>query len=321
MFVSGCLGGSEDGDGKGSIITYFDYGVYPTDISWKPDGSYALICGQAGSLYRTDGETIEDISHLTDRSTHIESVIWHPIREEALLLSQYGSAIYDGGEVRGIPDLRVQNGEWNPSGEYAILVRSNYAVKYLDEDNFTNVELDLLQDDFFRPSINIALKEVAFKPDGSEALVSDYNGYVFNYANDRLVEISNEITNGTWYYDIQWDPSGSEALLVGRDARCVHYTDGTFTDRSDYFKRFWSIMDEKPSLESAVWDPVNERFLVLSDWRKLVSFKDGKFRDISDQIGTGSGRCRKMVWKPGSETALILIMHQSDLTFEIYTFK
>ncbi len=316
--INGCVENNEDDER--SISFNYEYGHYPTDIEWKPDGEYALICGGFGTLYKTDGKTIENITYLTDGSTHIDEIIWHPTKDEALLLSLYGTWVYNGETVSKIPNFVAQHGAWHPSGEYAILMNGNIVTKYYNEDHYEQVDLDILRDDYERPKMRITFKQIAWKPDGSEALLSDYNGYVFKYSGEKAIEISNNITNGTWYYDICWNPDGSEALLVGKDGRCIRYQNGFFADLSDYFEIF-ETMNGIPSLLSITWDPINDQYLIISEWRNLVSYKDGQFTDLSDDLNGMSGRCKKIIWRPGGDEALILVVQQGDLIFKVVCYN
>ena len=168
--------------------------------------------------------------------------------------------------------------------------------------------------------MRITFKQIGLKPDGAEALLSDYNGYVFKYSGEKAIEISNNITNGTWYYDICWNPDGSEALLVGKDGRCIRYQNGFFADLSDYFEIF-ETMNGIPSLLSITWDTINDQYLIISEWRNLVSYKDGQFTDLSDDLNVMSGRCKKIIWRPGGDEALILVVQQGDLIFKVVCYN
>jgi len=63
--------------------------------AWKPDGSYALICGYGGTLLKYDGSAVSTIT--TGTSSILWDVAWKPDGTYALTCGDSGTVLkYDG---------------------------------------------------------------------------------------------------------------------------------------------------------------------------------------------------------------------------------
>ena len=83
-----------------NIILIIVYNDQPTSsgahsdlngIAWKPDGSYALIVGDYGTILIFDGSNFEEISSHTNYN--LLDVEWKPDGSYALIVGEYGAIL------------------------------------------------------------------------------------------------------------------------------------------------------------------------------------------------------------------------------------
>jgi len=60
--------------------------------AWRPDGGYALICGEAGALFRFDGRTIEAVASNT--RDNLVGPFWRPDGSSAIILRGPDERVY-----------------------------------------------------------------------------------------------------------------------------------------------------------------------------------------------------------------------------------
>ena len=95
-------------------------------ISWKPDGSYALISGDSAVLLKYDGTSLTSIPTGVSTGLNFWTVSWKPDGSYALIGGSSGLLLkYNGVSVTAISDPNTQTLYaigWNPTGNYALLV-------------------------------------------------------------------------------------------------------------------------------------------------------------------------------------------------------
>jgi len=214
------------------IITNFQ------DISWRPDGSYALIVGDDNTVYKY--EVTLGVTTFTQLLTGVgfnydwTVVSWKPDGSYALIAS-WGHIIKFN--PLGIP-LVNQFTEisssvwatndicWKPDGSYALIGGYKQPIRKYDGTTFTNVDANTY--DAFG---------IDWKPGGSYALVvtlfNSTNSF-YKYDGTTMIGLGN--AGYPYYpyisYDVAWRPNGGEALIVGYNyngATVIKFDGTTFT--------------------------------------------------------------------------------------------
>lgn len=188
------------------------------DLSWKPDGRYALIVGENGSAYKYDGITLTNISNKTGTNDIFFSIDWHPNGQLALIIGYNSDTkihrLYKYNETAGFNPIDLPNSswrlndlDWKPDGSYALIVgrvgEHGLILKY-DPNGIW-----ILNHSFF-PS----LTTVSWNPNGSEALILGRKSYIIKY-NGMDLKLIYRKSDWAEYNDIAWKPDGSCALIVG----------------------------------------------------------------------------------------------------------
>ncbi len=188
------------------------------DLSWKPDGSYALIVGENGSAFIYDGITLIDISNKTGTNDNFISIAWHPTGNLALIIG-YNSytkiyRLYKYNETAGFTPIDLPNSswrlsdlDWKPDGSYALIVGrvGEYGLILKYDPN----GIWVLNHSFYP-----LLIAVSWNPNGSEALIVGRKCYILKY-NGMDLKLIYRKSDWAEYYDIAWKPDGSCALIVG----------------------------------------------------------------------------------------------------------
>src|SRR5207247_8441565 len=95
------------------------------------DGSYALIGGSGGALFRYDGTTVTPVSN--PYTAYYRAISWNPSGTQAVLVGYFGGIyIYQSnGQVTQLTsptsnDLSAV--AWNPNGSYALIAGSGGTI-------------------------------------------------------------------------------------------------------------------------------------------------------------------------------------------------
>src|SRR5438132_4359826 len=104
-------------------------------VSWKPDGSYALISGDSAVLLKYDGTQLTSIPTGVSTSYNFWTVYWKPDGSYALIGGTSGLLLkYNGVSVTTISypnTVTIFAIGWNPTGSYALIVgKSGTALNY-----------------------------------------------------------------------------------------------------------------------------------------------------------------------------------------------
>ncbi|MDI6916367.1 MAG: PKD domain-containing protein [Thermoplasmatales archaeon] len=199
-----------------------------TDAAWKPDGSYALITGTNGTVWKYDGENFFVLD--SGVSEPLWSIEWKPNGEYALIVG-YGTILkYDGNDFitfENVPQAQLWEIAWRPDGSYALITSTfNRIVKFNGDD------FEILTTDYN----NYSWQHLTWDSDGNCAFVTGQHNYIngahqiiikYDGENFTLVEgpISNFISGILWnphwnnysYYfegTRSWKPDGEYLLIV-----------------------------------------------------------------------------------------------------------
>jgi hypothetical protein len=136
--------------------------------AWLPDGSAALLIGNAGSALLFDGNGLDGLS--TGSRQNLRGAAWSPDGSMALLVGNRGAVLaLEGEEFRELTPMTSENLRrvaWHPSGEYALVIgNAGTVLRYERQAG----ELAALPGDRAH-----TLRSIAFRPDGAYALVGAY---------------------------------------------------------------------------------------------------------------------------------------------------
>lgn len=192
-------------------------------VAWKPDGSYALIVGDQGVVYRYDGTTLTRFSSTVIGKTNLNTVAWKPDGSYALIGGQNGFIFqYNGTAVTNTADPTTKNVfsiSWNPNGNSALIVGDGgTALMYTLPSKIT----------VLHSGTGAPLFADSWNPSGAYALAGGGNGVVlsFNGTAFKTLSTTGLTPSGHNIRFIGFNPAGSPGILVG-DAGLVWTYDGT----------------------------------------------------------------------------------------------
>lgn len=197
------------------------------DVAWNPDGSFALVVGEHGTLLKYDGASFTNID--TGTTFTLLSASWSPDGSKALITG--GSAnrksllmTYDGSELTTVSEgdgPNLYDSTWAPDGSYAIVVGNRGVVQRFDGNGLT---------DLGAPSKSYS--GVSFNPDGSHALVINTAATRNTVLPFDGISFGEPIPVDTYsnLLDIDWKSDGSYGLMVGIGGGIYEYRDSGVTD-------------------------------------------------------------------------------------------
>jgi hypothetical protein len=189
-------------------------------VSWKPDGSYALIIGDHAVFIKYDGTSLTTISTGIATTVNFLSIAWRPDGSYALVGGSGGILVkYDGTTVTQIPSsyaVSFRAISWNPGGTQAILVSYfGQVFQYQSTGQLTKLTSGASQ----------SFDAVAWSPDGSYALIAGDGGGILKYNGTTFQALN---TAGLYSSTltirfISFNPTGNLALLVGDSGLVLTY--------------------------------------------------------------------------------------------------
>ena len=117
-----------------------------TDVAWNPNGGYALVTGNGGTLLRYDGASFTSIESGTNLD--LFSVSWNPAGDKAVITGGKGNSkalvmTYDGNVLTTVASgagPKLNGSMWAPDGSYAMIVGYNGFIQRLDDSGLTNMD-------------------------------------------------------------------------------------------------------------------------------------------------------------------------------------
>ncbi len=189
-------------------------------VSWKPDGSYALIIGDHAVLIKYDGTSLTTIPTGIATTVNFLSISWRPDGSYALVGGSGGILLkYDGTTVTQIPSsyaVSFRAISWNPSGTQALLVSYfGQVFQYQSTGQLTKLSSGASQ----------SFDAVAWSPDGSYALIAGDGGGILKYNGTTFQALN---TAGLYSSTltvrfISFNPADNLALLVGDSGLVLTY--------------------------------------------------------------------------------------------------
>jgi hypothetical protein len=190
-------------------------------VAWKPDGSCAIIVGNAAVLIKWDGAKLTSIPTGFSSTINFLSAAWRPDGSYALIGGSGGALLkYDCTTVTQISNVYAVSYRavsWNPSGTQALLV--SYFGKIYQYQSSTNQVTQLTS------PTSQSLDAVAWNPNGSYALLAGSGGAVLRY-NGTTFQPLNTVgiySSSLTIRYVSFNPTGSMALLVGDSGLVLTY--------------------------------------------------------------------------------------------------
>jgi hypothetical protein len=305
-------------DDKLSIISNYmmDCESGPISISWKPDGSYALIVGYQyfeyrrggrpsyyhhGRLWKFDGTNLTNLTYMLPTNEILLKCSWQPNSSKAFI-SSYGTLLeYNEKEIIDISNKignpeTINDIEWNPSGNKALILTSKFNMDTYPHSYSGKIwEYDATIDNWTLLISNSSwyYKNIAWHPSGSRAIISSASNYdqcLIQYNNTDFITIEID-SDPLDIIDMEWKPDGSELAIIGNydSWGVVLLYDGIiFTVAIPWTDKIYYLTDLS-------WEPNGNFALISSTWgvyrwenNQLINLK-------TDQSGTSTD---SIVWYP-----------------------
>jgi len=202
-------------------------------VSWAPNGTTAMICGDNGVVLRYQAGAVNAITSGTNAALY--SVCWEFLGNYSLIVGATGTVLkYQGIITRlsvSATNQDLRDVEWNPNGTLALLVGAGGTVLKFDGLTFTTVNSAVTQE----------LRGVGWSPNGTEALIvgqrtgggggGQWVILLYNYSLGTISRVNGPGGGGQQdLWDVEYSPSGSEAIMVGAGRSVLRYVGGTVTN-------------------------------------------------------------------------------------------
>jgi PKD repeat protein len=249
-------------------------------VSWKPDGSYALISGDSAVLLKYDGAQLTSIPTGITTGYNFWTVSWKPDGSYAIIGGTSGLLLkYNGTSIATIKDpntLTIFAISWSPTGTYALIVGKGGVT--LSYDGITIRS--------FTSGTTYDLDAIGWNPSGQYALIGGLNGTVLRFNGTQVGLINTAGLAGTnAIKSIAFNPSGTLALLVGDNGMVLAYNGSTLT-RLAQVTYSW--------LYAVSWSPSGTAYIVGNSGVELT-YSNGTLTKTSSGI---TSSLRAIAWKP-----------------------
>ena len=225
------------------VVSYegFVYKLYPNNtlvlvgqpvktqlsaVAWRPDGSCAIIAGNAAVLIKYDGTTLMIVPTGLGTTINLLSIAWKPDGSYALIGGSGGALLkYDCTTLTQVLNpyaVSYRAISWNPSGTQAILVSYfGQVFQYQSIGQLTKLTSGASQ----------SFDAVAWSPDGSYALIAGDGGGILKYDGTSFQALN---TVGVYSSTltvryVSFNPAGNLALLVGDSGLVLTYNGSTLS--------------------------------------------------------------------------------------------
>ena len=141
--------------------------------------------------------------------------------------------------------------------------------------------------------VTTALREIAWKPDGSYALISGDSAVLLKYDGTQLTRIATGISTGLNFWTVSWKPDGSYALVGGTSGLLFKYDGTTVTAVTNPFS---------PTILSISWHPSGSYALMAGRSGLALTYDGSIVRSVSSGV---TGDLDTVAWNPNGQYALI----------------
>lgn len=246
-------------------------------VSWKPDGSYALIVGDNGTILKYDGNTFTKVKE---------------------------SANYSNFDLYDVA--------WSPDGDYALIVGDYNAKSHLGAilryDNITGAITNLSSEDATNGTSSM-LRSLTWSPDGSYAIIIGDSGSTLTYNGVEVQNLSFASGTGNNLYGITWNRRGTFSICVGYSGAVLRYYSESFSDISS---RIYT--DERLSwLRSIAWKPNDDYGIIVGSRGTILKYDGNEYKTKTavdstkySDVAWRNTHLNKISWKMDSEYAIIV---------------
>ncbi len=257
------------------------------NIAWKPDGSYALIVGDYGTILKYEGDRFKKIPSGTNED--LLSVDWQPFGDCALIVGDHGTILkYTEEEnistIKSYIAVPLSGVSWKDK-DVAFIVGGIGTVFRWENGNLTLLPLRTTEN----------LQGVAFHPRGDYALIVGGNGTIIkDYGVDRNFTQLTQLTN-KYLWSVSWNPFDEYALVVG-EAGIVLKCDGTNLTLLSSGTNNW--------LEAVDWKPDGSIALIVGTQGVALEYDGNGF---SNKLSATDRYLSGTAWKkPDGSYALLV---------------
>lgn len=248
-------------------------------VSWKPDGSCALVVGNNGTILKYDGSAFTTVNGSVNYSNFdLYDVAWSPYEDYALIVGDYKAKSYLGAILRydnatdtitNLSSEFIKNGTssmlrsitWSPDGTYAMIV--GYSGSVL---TYNGVEVQNLS---FKSGTTDDLHGIAWSRRGTFAVCVGYSGTVLRYYSSSFSDISYNIDAAagySWLQSISWRPNDDYGIIVGSRGVILKYDGNTYktktaVDSTKYADVAW----KNTQLTKISWKPDGEYAIIVGE--------------------------------------------------------
>src|SRR3989449_4872758 len=114
--------------------------------------------------------------------------------------------------------------------------------------------------------VTSALRQIAWKPDGSYALIAGDSGVLMKWDGSQLTQIVTGISSGTDLNTVVWSPDGSYALIGGSGGAVFKYDGVSATSIAD---------PSSGQIQGIAWNPSGTIALLVGNTGTFLSFQNG----------------------------------------------
>jgi photosystem II stability/assembly factor-like uncharacterized protein len=282
-------------------------------VSWKPDGSYALIVGENGTILKYDGNKFTTVKGSTNYSNFdLYSVAWAPSGDYALIVGEYIAKSHLGAILRydnatdtitNLSSEVAKNGTssmlqgimWSPDGSYAMIVGDSGSVL-----TYNGVEVRNLS---FKSGTEKNLYGITWNRKGTFSVCVGYAGTVLMYLSGSFSDmISYNIDAGagiSWLRSIAWKPNDDYGIIVGSRGTILKY-DGsgyktkTAVDSTKYSDVTW----RNTHLNNISWRPDSKYAIIVGEKGTILKYgNESSIETLSTDVNTD---LFSISWKPQS---------------------
>jgi hypothetical protein len=274
--------------------------------AWRPQGDYALLAGNGGTVVRYRDGRFELVE--TGTRHNLRGAGFSPDGAQALLVGNRGAVLrYEAGDgsIRALSSPTSENlrrAAWHPADGSALIVGNGGTVLRYSDGALTPVPGDRAH----------TLRTIAWRPDGAYALVGAYASRWAGYPRPhplykcdglylQALLTSDEEDD---FVAVDWHPSGERALIAGyaydtpeagRTANKLLFYDGSgFSYRA---------VEASGALLGAAWHPSGDYALLCGEGGALLRLEGDRVEQLE------SGTTDNLVgpfWAPDGSSALLL---------------
>lgn len=272
-------------------------------VTWRPDGSEALLVGNGGAAFLWSGERYRPLA--IDTRHNLRGAAWTADGALAVIVGNRGAVfLTDGESIREVTSPTVENlrrAAWRPDGAWALVVGNAGTALRLGRDG----RVEPIPGDRAH-----TLRALSWRPDGAYALVAAYGSSWAGYprphplyrCDGRYLQALVASDDEDDFVAVDWRADGREALVAGY----AYLEDGAAVNKVlIYDGRGFrtSLVEAAGLLLGAAWRPGVDEALLVGEHGCLVRYRGGRFESID------SGVRDNLVgpfWHPGGAFALVL---------------